>query len=175
MHAWLSSYELVQICVGCQLPIDVELTVRYCKAVIRKHKQKQICRVTVIVLSLLAVLHSSAGLVLCICNHEQPVFKPLPSSSQCSLDQCGQNQLRDFAPNLDVSKPCVDLVVPILTYRSERTSNPLHGVLSRVFETIAITSRPLVPMSVIIANIPGDHHPHDLQRSCSLRSTILNI
>jgi hypothetical protein len=117
-------------------------------------------------LLLLAVLHASAGQVLCLCHHDQPALKPLHTSPQCSVDACGQKPL---------SESCVDLVVPILTFRSERAANPLHDVLTSAFETITIASQPWAPMGVNIVDYHGDHHPPDLQRYCSLRSTILNI
>ena len=122
-------------------------------------------------LSLLAVLHASTGQVLCLCNHEQPALKPLYTSSQCS----GQKSLRESVPHQNVSESCVDLIVPILTYRSERATNPLHGLLAHAFEMIAIASRPWGPTGVNIVDYHGDHHPPDLQRFCSLRSTILNL
>ncbi|HAI13788.1 MAG TPA: hypothetical protein DCM28_18925 [Phycisphaerales bacterium] len=132
-------------------------------------------RVTIVMMSLLAVLHASAGQVLCLCNHEQPALKSLHTSSHCSADACGQKPLRESVPHQNVSESCVDLFVPILTYRSERVVNPLHGVLVRVFEMITIAPRLLVPAGASIVNFYGDHHPPDLQRFCLLRSTILNI
>lgn len=91
------------------------------------------------------------------------------------MDHCGQNQSRDFEPHLNVGQACIDLIVPILTYHSERTANPLKHVLTRLLETTAIVHRPLTLAIESLTSSFGDHHPPDLQRYSSLRSTILVI